>query len=124
MSPDKENSLVAKYPALFQGACKHPDESLMFFGCECGDGWFKIIDVACWLIAKHVERTGLECYWSQIKEKFGTLRLYAASGGHDPYVRGVVDMAETMSSLTCDQCGNAGETRGSGWLSTRCEACK
>jgi hypothetical protein len=124
MSPEKENSLVSAYPSLFRDVYKHPDKSLMFFGCECGDGWFGIINAACGLISKHCERTGLECYWSQIKEKFGTLRLYAAAGGHDPYVRGVISMAEEMSGVTCDQCGSPGETTGEGWMFTRCERCR
>lgn len=55
----------------------------------------------------------------QVKEKFGTLRFYYAGG--DEVVRGMVSMAESMSAVTCEVCGNAGSTRGSGWLTTLCD---
>lgn len=123
MSPDKENFLVTQYPRLFRTVYKHPMESLMFFGCECGNGWFDIIHFACRLIARHVERQGDEDFeWTQIKEKFGTLRLYGSRGG-DKYISGVIAMAEAMSAVTCDQCGNKGEQSHGGWIVTRCKAC-
>ena len=55
----------------------------------------------------------------QVKEKFGTLRFYYRGG--DEYVRGVVDMAENMSSITCEACGNPGECIDGGWIRTLCE---
>lgn len=55
----------------------------------------------------------------QVKEKFGTLRFYYTGG--DDYVDGVVRMAEAMTAFTCEQCGNAGETRHGGWVRTLCD---
>lgn len=55
----------------------------------------------------------------QVKEKFGTLRFYYSGG--DETVDGMVRMAETMSSLTCEVCGNKGKLGGRGWYSTRCK---
>ena len=45
----------------------------------------------------------------QIKEKFGTLRFYY--GGGDEYIRGLDSMAASMSSVTCEVCGNPGKSR-------------
>ena len=56
----------------------------------------------------------------QVKEKFGTLRFYYTGG--DDYIRGLVSMAEAMSSVTCEQCGAPGKLVGSGWLYTACDA--
>ena len=58
----------------------------------------------------------------QVKEKFGTLRFYYRGG--DEYISGLVSMAESMSGVTCDECGNPAETGGQGWISTRCNPCK
>jgi hypothetical protein len=55
----------------------------------------------------------------QVKEKFGTLRFYYTGG--DDYIRGMVTMAEAMSGVICEECGNPGETKGQGWVVTLCE---
>lgn len=58
---------------------------------------------------------------NQVKEKFGGLRFYYSGG--DNYIRGLVDMAESISYRTCEVCGALGETVSlGGWYSTRCEA--
>jgi hypothetical protein len=54
----------------------------------------------------------------QVKEKFGTLRFYYTGG--DDIIDGMVRMAESMSGVTCEECGNVGTTVGSGWLTTTC----
>ena len=55
----------------------------------------------------------------QVKEKFGTLRFYYTGG--DEYINGLVSMAESMSGVTCEQCGSPGTTGGQGWITTLCE---
>ena len=122
MSPEKEHLLVSKYPEMFRSVYKSPQESLMCFGCECGDGWFAIIDLACSLISSHLKQKPSEFQWFQIKEKFGTLRLYSA-GGCDDFTFGVISMAEAISGVTCEQCGNSGSRRSGGWIVTLCDSC-
>ena len=58
----------------------------------------------------------------QVKEKFGTLRFYYTGG--DEYIHGMVTLAEAMSGVTCEGCGNIGERRGGGWVHTYCEPCE
>lgn len=55
----------------------------------------------------------------QVKEKFGTLRFYYDGG--DDYVQGLVSMAESMSSITCETCGTLGRIREGGWIRTLCD---
>jgi len=55
----------------------------------------------------------------QVKEKFGTLRFYANGG--DQYTDGLIAMAESMSSITCEICGHPGKIRHSGWLKSLCD---
>ena len=55
----------------------------------------------------------------QVKEKFGTLRFYYSGG--DDYISGLASMAESMSAVTCEECGNPGKTVGGGWLTTLCK---
>lgn len=55
----------------------------------------------------------------QVKEKFGSLRFYYQGG--DEYINGLASMAESMSGITCEECGAPGESGGEGWISTLCE---
>ena len=98
MNPESEQELVSKYPGLFRNRVKSPKESLMCFGCECGEGWKEILDSLFGyltqvresrsnLLALKPEFTSesndgyldLHCppvILDQIKEKYGTLRVY------------------------------------------------
>ena len=58
----------------------------------------------------------------QVKEKFGTLRFYYSGG--DDYISGMVSLAESMTGVTCESCGNIGEQRGGGWIHTYCTPCE
>jgi hypothetical protein len=58
----------------------------------------------------------------QVKEKFGTLRFYYSGG--DDEISGMVRMAESMTGVTCESCGNPGERRGGGWVHTYCTPCE
>ena len=58
----------------------------------------------------------------QVKEKFGTLRFYYTGG--DDYISGMVSLAESLTAVTCESCGNPGERRGGGWVHTYCDPCE
>lgn len=55
----------------------------------------------------------------QVKEKFGTLRFYHSGG--DEYINGLVVMAESMSGVTCEECGAPGSRGGVHWITTLCD---
>jgi hypothetical protein len=107
----------------------------MCWGFECGDGWFNILDQLMGNIQHHIDwnnqnfEKGYTQYkqvaqvtLDQVKEKFGTLRFYYTGG--DDIVDGMVRMAESMTGVTCEECGNPGEQRGGGWIHTYCEPCE
>lgn len=56
---------------------------------------------------------------TQVKEKFGSLRFYYQGG--DEQIDGMVRMAESMSEVTCDECGSPGRIRPGGWLRCLCD---
>lgn len=157
MNPALDNYLVKSYPEIFVNRYASIKQTAMCWGFDIGDGWFNIIDNACFLIQNHInhknrlyenylknkaliengkyeelkpyiltayQNTGIlkECFpvqqvvAEQIKEKFGTLRFYYSGG--DEYVRGIVNFAESMSSVICEITGNPGEIRRNGWLKT------
>lgn len=109
MSPELEQKLLDKYPKLFS--------SKQFWGIECGDGWYDLLDSLCGSIDSY----GIldQVYVDQVKEKFGQLRFYVTGG--DDMVDGMIWMAEHMSGHTCEVCGNRGEMRTAGWIRTLCD---
>lgn len=128
MSPELETQLAARYPGLFFDRDKPPTESLMIFGCECGDGWFNLLSQMCACIEQHIKNgrwKHSEPYrFFQIKEKYAGLRVY--DNGHDEYIAGVIALAEAMSYVTCELCGKPGSTMcatGGYWLRTLCPPC-
>ena len=92
------------------------------FYIECEDGWYDILDTMMYTIKNHEyhieqikrlyperELEYTQLYFLQIKEKFGTLRIYTSGG--DTYTRGVIDMAERMGSRICEFSGDKGKIR-------------
>ena len=127
MKPQLEKELLIKYPKLFRQHGLSPQETCMCWGVECGDGWFTLLNTLCHLIRHHVDwkqkkDPEFNVEFSQIKEKFGTLRVYA--NGIDSYVEGLIAMAEAMSSNICERCGNPGKVRNRGWIQTLCDGCE
>lgn len=56
---------------------------------------------------------------AQVKEKFGGLRFYYDGG--DEYINGLAAMAESMSYITCEECGSPGAPTSGGWVRTLCK---
>jgi hypothetical protein len=96
---------------------------------ECNDGWNTLIHTALSVIDSHLRwKNNEETYagkiiLDQVKEKFGTLRIYYTDNSICPdYVSGVIDFAEHMSVHICEECGKPGKIRGDlSWLKTLCE---
>jgi hypothetical protein len=132
MKQELDQLLCEKYPRMLINRNKSMMETCMCWGFECGDGWFTILDQLMSNIQHHIDwnnknfEKGYKQYkqvpqvtLDQVKEKFGTLSFYYQGG--DDYISGMVRMAESMSAVTCEQCGNPGTTGGQGWISTLCE---
>jgi hypothetical protein len=63
-----------------------------------------------------------DVYCAQVKEKFGSLRLYM--NNETPYISGAIAMAESMSGHICEVCGEPGQRRSGGWIRTLCDDCE
>ena len=113
--------LFGRYPVLYQGRKFPITQSLIPFGIETGDGWFKIIDQLSADITLLDEKNGTTTIAVQVKEKYGGLRFYVEFGSDAVY--DLIDAAEEESLKTCEMCGEPGELRGVGWVSTMCDKC-
>lgn len=160
MKPELEQQLIEKYPKLFGDVNKSPKESLMCFGMECGDGWYNILENLCGYIEnlqkthsyflatndKNDEHANFHCpdvVFNQIKEKYGTLRVYWNFGELDheelksrvkdtkqlnlylnkytDTIENAIDFCEYLSSITCEITGRPGKLYSKGWCVTLCK---
>jgi hypothetical protein len=162
MNPELEQKLIEKYPDFFRGRNEPLTQNLMSFGCECGDGWYEIIDTFCKLtqntlkpnrryakLKPEYRKGDQECAeypppvfkFLQIKEKFGTLRLYfditypTPPENHGTFEESSIDKifdevwttiyayenyASYLSGRTCEDCGKPGKVYQGGWFRTLC----
>lgn len=86
---------------------------------QCREGWRNLIKAPLLRILE------LDGEILQVKEKFGTLRLYYRLPDTVPEevkkeVREMVNRAEHESSVTCEVCGKPGELNMGGWVQTLC----
>lgn len=128
MKQELDELLCKKYPKMMVNRDKPMQETCMCWGFDCGDGWFNILDQLMGNIQHHIDwknknsEVVAQVTLDQVKEKFGTLRFYYSGG--DDIIDGMVRMAESMTGVTCESCGNVGERRGGGWVHTYCTPCE
>jgi len=102
----------------------HPEkpmtECLMCFGLECDSGWYPLLDSLFEKIGKTNPKPDFEII--QVKEKYGSLRVYTNYSTDE--IEKLIDDAENLSCITCENCGVEGQlyVRG-GWFKTLCDKC-
>lgn len=133
MNSDLSKRLTEQFPKLFA----HPmtGETIERFSFECGDGWYSLIEAIAEAIDWRETSLRQQAEWKknrgeeaedppeyqavQVKEKFGTLRFY--TNYSDEYIDGAIDLAQNLSSKTCEICGQAGQMRGGSWIKSLCD---
>jgi hypothetical protein len=85
---------------------------------ECDGGWKSLVDP----IVARIQETGGRV--DQIKEKYGTLRIYYTPGEEewDDTIDNMISEAERKSASTCEICGQPGSLLYKhGWYKTLCK---
>ena len=95
MKTELQEQLFNMYPDIFARRHMPKGHSAMCYGIQCPDNWYEIIDTLCARIKSYADQNGLICEANQVKMKFGRLRFYVTYS--DPYIKGLIDMAEMMS---------------------------
>lgn len=138
MNKTLDNFLCEAYPRIFIERSNTVYESCMGRGFDCGNGWMPLINSLCYNIQQHIDSHNewVKKYGKkkdkpipqfvalQVKEKFGSLRIYYQGG--DDYCRGLVDMSAIWSWSTCEICGNGGKRlvgHTKGWIGSICIDC-
>lgn len=118
MTPELADILIDKYRPLFY---RSETERMESFGIQCGDGWYDILDRAL------ADMSEYDVLLTQVKEKWGQLRIYyvliTGQEGDLQDVDDIVDRAEWESQFTCEECGAPGTLKNEGWMVTLCDSC-
>jgi hypothetical protein len=137
MKKELERQLVDKYPLLYK-MYDTPRRSSAYTrmndGFACGDGWYQLLDNTSEKLMNVISKLSKEeqekYFIFQVKEKFGTLRIYFDSLNNDlseseSFIRNIVREAENISSQTCMTCGkNGAKIRSNGRIMfTACDVC-
>lgn len=117
-------------PLIYRRTADGAETIVLRRGVECGDGWFELIhqlSLSIESIAQHLQREGVPICMlpqvSQVKEKFGDLRVYLEKSAAG--VAEVVDVARQRAAKTCELCGQPGKKRitSSEWVTVLCDNC-
>ena len=116
-----DDLLCERYPLIFAERNLSMQNSCMYWGFACDDGWFTLIDTLCAKLQAHTDLNGApQVVATQVKEKYGELRFYVQAA--DKYQHGMIAFATAMSAQLCEKCGHPGKRfKRDGWLVTRCE---
>lgn len=110
-----EIGLASRYSSLFGNQRAEEDE----FTFDCLNGWFDLVAANLQLVERYAELERLKIEITQVKEKFGLLRVYHRGG--DEVVDRLLDIAELVSGCVCEVCGAQGRIgEQQGWLRARC----
>jgi len=124
MSPEKDTAIFLRWPQWFANR-GNTKLSLMKWGFECDDGWFKII----WDLFERLEPLVAESAAEgpfeviQIKQKMGGLRVHLSR--ENEAIEDAIRMACETSVITCERCGEPGVLDcENGWYQTLCTSCR
>ena len=124
----KQSAVIRRYNRVLKQAINGNDKNLRFYYAN-RLGWsdeqveeFVQRDLERKEFREEFRKPPTQLVFTQIKEKYGTLRVYYSGG--DDFCQGVIDMAESMSSVTCEDCGVPGKAREGGWIRTLCDDCE
>ena len=100
-----DDLLCERYPLIFAERNLSMQESCMYWGFACDDGWFTLIDTLCAKLQAHTDLNGApQVVATQVKEKYGELRFYVQAA--DKYQHGMIAFATAMSAQLCEKCGH------------------
>jgi len=125
MKRDLELKLANKFPELFRDLDGDPQKTLMNYGCDIGDGWYKLLEECC----QKLVDSKCDVILVQVKEKFAILTIYIHArieGKEIPEEAFQICRDAAKASQTiCEHCGAPGYIRRDSrfWIKTLCNEC-
>ena len=126
----RREEVESAHPRVFGSGTStdDPDGSVGTVSWEFGYGWDELVANLASMIEREIDRDPSVAQGdqpfaiTQMKEKFGLLRVYYFGG--NPRIQGMIAMTEHLSAGICEICGGIGTMHSSGgWMKTLCEEC-
>jgi hypothetical protein len=120
MNQEHRNMLSNTFPNMFNNNRR--------IEMSCNDGWYNLIYKACTELAFYLNSPlgeGLRDRFRiiQIKEKFGSLRMY--TNPENEVIYEIISKYSEISEKTCEFCGKEGQIKShNGWLKAVCKSCE
>ncbi len=113
-TPEEEATFIARFPRLHQW----PDGRRRLYTGSVGRGWISLLE-RIFVLAEPDENAII----GQIKEKYGSLRVYLEHDGVSAKLLRVIDEVERESETICEACGAPAKTSisESHWIYTFCD---
>ena len=139
MKKERMLELKEEYPEILAELGGDSMKTCMSFGhggLAIGPGWDDILVILMNMIQGHIKSQNRAfdngyphapaervkpVVFKQVKEKFGTLTIYA-QGGND-VTHAYISFASIMSGSICETCGEKGKMRTDGWIVCKCDHC-
>lgn len=131
LTVEQNKKLVEKFPYLIPTniwtgeVVDNYDYSYIEGVCDLPVGWHRLFLLYCKNIRPLLEKFDyIDKYrFSQIKEKYGSMRLYDNGYPTDCNVDELNRIYEHLSTYTCEDCGKPAKYETPGWITELCESC-
>jgi hypothetical protein len=116
--------ILNRYPGVFGPGPWPVRKTMLGWGFTCGEGWYPLLDRLCADIDRIRDEEGLKLEITQVKQKFGSLRVYVRGGTDRIHAR--LRQAEYEAQSTCEGCGgpSPGIRDRGGYLTNLCDHCR
>lgn len=129
LTTEQITQLVAKYPYLiprnvWTGEKEEDyDYSYIHGQYELPTGWNRLFLLLCKELLPHIVASKLKdkFYFTQIKEKYGTMRVYTSC--LPDAADNIIGYYESFSKYVCFICGQFAKYYTTGWVAYYCENC-
>ena len=65
MRKELDEQLCEKYPLIFRDRHADPSKTCMYWGFDCGDGWYNIVEALCANIQNHIQNRLNSIEWTE-----------------------------------------------------------
>ena len=128
LTSDQIRSLVERYPYLrphnaWTGKVYDDYDFSYTYVDNLPCGWDRLFLLYCKCIRDYLIKNNYldKFYFTQVKEKYGTMRLYNAGCPKD--IQRITNLFEGYSKYVCQDCGDFSVFRTDGWVSHLCSIC-
>ena len=131
LTTEQNKKLIEKFPFLqprnvwTDNIAEDYDYSYIEGLGDLPDGWDRLFLLYCTHLKIELDKFNYteKFRFLQIKEKYGSMRLYNSGYPKESNVSALEYIYEHLSTYICEDCGNVAKYETTGWIEELCETC-